>query len=243
MTLRRARRQGFSLIELLVVVAVIAILAAMLMPAILRSLRSATASACTSNLKQLHAGILMYVKDFDLLPAAGDGSWRRWYNHIEELYLTDVNIFACPGNKSVPYGYGLNYRFYQGPNIPGVSIQYLWYNVLPIDLVRTPSAAILTCDTAYVEPATMDLPVKEWKERSRVISRGFVRFPQCAAPLGDTDGDWTYPWWKTDPWRPMPRHPGPRGNFLFFDGHVDGHDVQKIIDFNYQDPECLYDYK
>ena len=82
----------------------------------------------------------------------------------------------------MPYGYGLNYRFYSGPNITGVSIQYLWYNVLPMDLVRTPSASILTCDTGYVEPATMDLPVTEWKERSRVISRGFVRFPQCAAP-------------------------------------------------------------
>ncbi len=239
----RSPRRAFTLIELLVVVAVIAVLASLLMPTIFRAMQAATATSCTNNLKQIQGGILMYVKDFDLLPAAGDGAWRRWYNHIEELYLRDVNVFACPANATVPYGYGLNYRFYSGPNIAGVPLQYLWYNVLPVDLVRKPSATILTCDTGYVELDTMDLPAKDWKERTNVISRGFVRFPQCAAPFGDTDGDWTYPWWKTDPWRPYARHPGPRANFLFFDGHVDPLDVQKVVDYNYLDTECIYDYQ
>ncbi|MFC1806162.1 type II secretion system protein [Planctomycetota bacterium] len=244
MAAKSARRQAFTLIELLVVVAVIGILASLLMPAILRSLRKASAAACTNNLKQLYTGVLYYVEEFELLPAAGDAGWRRWYNHVEERYLHDPEIFKCPSNKNVPYGYGLNYRFYMGPNYVGMTwpYPYLWYNVLPITVVRKPSASIITCDTGYVEPATMDLPATEWKERLQAVSRGFVRFPLVAAPLGTVDGDKSYPYWTSDPWRPVPRHPGPKGNFMFFDGHVDPLDVQKVVDFNFGDPECLYDY-
>ncbi|MFW6161662.1 MAG: prepilin-type N-terminal cleavage/methylation domain-containing protein [Planctomycetota bacterium] len=243
MPARRSSHRGFTLIELLVVVAVIAILASLLMPTVFRAMQSATGTSCTSNLKQLHSGILMYVKDYDFLPAAGDGSWRRWYNHLEELYLHDVNVFACPANKAVAYGYGLNYRFYSGPNVPNQPLVYLWYNALPLSLVQTPSSCILTCDTGWVEPGTMDLPAEEWKERQTIVSRGFVRFPQCAAPLGDRDGEKYYPWWRTDPWRPFPRHPGPKANFVFFDGHVDALDVQPIVSVDFGDPQCLYDYK
>jgi len=236
-------RRGFTLIELLVVVAVIGILASMLMPAVLHSMKAATSASCKNCLRQLSAGIMCYVKEFDLLPAAGDGYWRRWYNHIEERYLHDPEIFRCPGRKNVPYGYGLNYRFHMGANYEGMTwpYPYLWYNALPIDVVRKPTSCLLTCDTGYVMPETMDLPVTKWKERSNVVSRGFVRFPQCAAPLGVTDGDKTYPYWTSDPWRPVPRHPQFMANVLFFDGHVDGMQVADLIDDNFGDKGCYYD--
>ena len=178
MTSVLTRHRGFTLIELLVVVAVIGILASLLMPAILSSMRKATATACSSNLKQLYTGVMYYVKEFALLPAAGDGSWRRWYNHVEERYLRDVEIFRCPGNKSVPYGYGLNYRFHMGPNYPGMAspLPYLWYNVLPIDIVRNPSGSILTCDTGYVEHHNLGIEYR-WAEGR------YDRLPAMAADL------------------------------------------------------------
>ena len=239
---RRSER-GFTLIELLVVIAVIGILASMLMPAILKSMRAATATSCKNRLIQLHQGIMLYVKEFSLLPAAGDGAWRRWYDHIHERYLHQPEVFRCPANKTVPYGYGLNYRFHMGPNYEGMTspYPYLWYNVLPIDIVRSPSMSVLTCDTGYVQPDLIDEPVKHWKERNSVVSRGFVRFPLCAAPLGDTDGTKTYPYWKTDPWRPIPRHSPLNANTLFFDGHVDSIAVVELISYDFGHPKCLYD--
>src|SRR2546428_293812 len=59
------RQNGFTLIELLVVIAIIAILAAILFPVFARARSKARQTACTSNVKNLAMGILMYAQDYD----------------------------------------------------------------------------------------------------------------------------------------------------------------------------------
>src|SRR5438477_6530229 len=58
-------RRGFTLIELLVVIAIIAILAAILFPVFAQAREKARAINCTSNLKQLALGMIMYAGDYD----------------------------------------------------------------------------------------------------------------------------------------------------------------------------------
>jgi prepilin-type N-terminal cleavage/methylation domain-containing protein len=95
MSQRRSKR-GFTLIELLVVIAIIAILAAILFPVFAKAREAARKTSCSSNLKQIATGMLMYVQDYDeVYPAAyaiqagalqpADGDTQHWSWSMERV--------------------------------------------------------------------------------------------------------------------------------------------------------------
>lgn len=59
------RKRAFTLIEILVVIAIIAILAAILFPVFSRARESARRASCASNLKQIGLAWIMYSQDYD----------------------------------------------------------------------------------------------------------------------------------------------------------------------------------
>src|SRR5688500_1807594 len=68
----RGRKNGFTLVELLVVIGIIAILISILLPVIGRAREQAKRVQCMSNLRQLSASFLMYChenKDWFPFPA------------------------------------------------------------------------------------------------------------------------------------------------------------------------------
>ena len=118
MTTHRPVRNGmrpFTIIELLVVVAIIAILAALLLPALRQARERAKNIACVSNLKQPGISFVLYAMDSgDMLPLAwtGPGKYHR-FAAVEPLAgmgkrQHDPLLCGCPCRRGIHQHGGLD---------------------------------------------------------------------------------------------------------------------------------------
>jgi prepilin-type N-terminal cleavage/methylation domain-containing protein/prepilin-type processing-associated H-X9-DG protein len=73
----RLPRRAFTLIEVLMVVAIIALLIAILLPALSQAKDQTRSVSCRSNLRQLMTGMLTYVGEHKVLPATHGLFWMQ----------------------------------------------------------------------------------------------------------------------------------------------------------------------
>jgi len=115
---RRLSKRGFSLVELLVVLAIVSVLAAVLLPVFWTARGKAREIVCNSNLRQIGLGVTMYLQDYDArypyavdaVDRAASWDWRpypRFYADLPHLplvqdvlqpYVNSRAVFDCPSD-------------------------------------------------------------------------------------------------------------------------------------------------
>jgi len=111
------KKQGFTLIEVLVVIAIIAMLMAILTPSLQKAREQSRQVVCGTNLHAIGQGIVVYAHDHQdlLIPGDFSVSWAVWadmrdcYRQVNLGYLmtsgalpvpqNEKNVFFCPSMK------------------------------------------------------------------------------------------------------------------------------------------------
>ncbi len=107
-----SRKNGFSLVELLTVIAIIAILAAVIFPVMGVVKNRAQMSACSSNLMQIANGVKMYKTDNRVYPVAlapaistGTGSGSNYLPFDSAQSPTGLFAVVRKDDQAVPLPY------------------------------------------------------------------------------------------------------------------------------------------
>lgn len=98
-------KSAFTILELLVVVAIAGVLAGLAVPAYQRTVASSRATACVSNLRQLGVALNLYLAEHNAtLPSLAAGRSDKSedvpvIDNTLDRYANNPRVFACPSDS------------------------------------------------------------------------------------------------------------------------------------------------
>ena len=150
------RTHGFTLTELLIVVAVIAVLIALLFPLGGRAIDEADQVACRTNLRNLGMAVLLYARHNDgALPVSDvlDGPHPKLVAALRP-YLEDPRTYYCPSETAAD-------RIYTDANLQAGRIGYFYFSCekAPRNLYLS---TFLRLDTAWPRRLQTGMDARTW---------------------------------------------------------------------------------
>jgi prepilin-type N-terminal cleavage/methylation domain-containing protein/prepilin-type processing-associated H-X9-DG protein len=144
-----ARRGGFTLVELLVVIGLIAVLVSLLLPVITKARAAAQAAACLSNLRQMGTAWTMYTSEnrgrlVEPAPAYNpmqpDRAWKSYWLGMLEDYKVSGKTLLCP-SADAPMPFNFNKGF--------GNVHYAWTGKYQVNGTVARFNASLYRDSSY----------------------------------------------------------------------------------------------
>jgi prepilin-type processing-associated H-X9-DG protein/prepilin-type N-terminal cleavage/methylation domain-containing protein len=248
------RRRAFTLVELLVVVAIIAVLIAILLPALGRVREHANRIKCAANLRSIGQAMTLYVQQYRYYPGAQvpthDYSVAVWPARLRP-FLASKDAFSCPsrgdearwtdtGPEPLARAYGLlvDLGYEEGEPIVNDLTPFSYgYNVEG----ATSSNSFLP-DQKGLGAWPMIAGVYN-DDRFGEMPAARIRVPSDMIAVADSDGGGQTPFrltWRADhliaPDRTSDALPGRLhaggANVLFCDGHVTWYLQEDLIGFS-----------
>ena len=96
---RHSNAIGFTLIEVIVVIAVLGLLAALLLPAVQRARAAARSTQCQSNLRQIGLAVTNYEAVWQVFPSSPGWPHQLLADLEQRSDAEQVSIYACPADR------------------------------------------------------------------------------------------------------------------------------------------------
>lgn len=113
--MRASKTSGFTLTEMLIVIAIIGILASLLFPVLARAKEQGRQTQCASNQQQIAAAAVMYGHDWQERYPPVDweqgGELGTWQDFLE-IYIKEERLYQCPSaqieDPTAEFSYAMN---------------------------------------------------------------------------------------------------------------------------------------